>query len=489
MPHRMLPSAALGADGMSGRGRYALPHDWHSFDADAADDIIVAGKREWGWPEIFIAIQLLWNLVLFLPGAQAYRTIVRGTPYVLSGVALVYYFRQRNEQSLPASTTWLTVSFGLLLLNLLHETAHWMAGGAQIVFQLCITAPVFWMARAVRTEERFHQVLWVFFAASAIGATVGILQVYFPATFLPPEFSALAQSLNPNLVQSLTYVGANGREIVRPPGLSDLPGGAAVSGMMTMILGLTLALGSDRRWWIRACCFAAAVAGMTALYLTHVRSLTMVAAGSVALFAVLRLRQGRTAEGTLSLAAGVALVVGGYVWARAVGGDAVTDRFSGLTDESALRMFSEQRGMFIRYTLSELLYEFPFGAGLGRWGMMHVYFGDPTLWQAPPIHVEIQLTGWLLDGGIPLWLLYGGALAVAVRYTYNLAVYAASKTWQDVAVIVLCLQLILIALCMTGPVFNTQLGIMFWAITGALYGATHRHHEPMWDPRDGPLHA
>jgi hypothetical protein len=228
---------------------------------------------------------------------------------------------------------------------------------------------------------------------------------------------------------------------------------------------------------------------MTALYLTHVRSLTMVAAGSVALFAVLRLRQGRTAEGTLSLAAGVVLVAGGYLWARAVGGDAVTDRFSGLTDESALRMFSEQRGMFIRYTLSELLYEFPFGAGLGRWGMMHVYFGDPTLWQAPPIHVEIQLTGWLLDGGIPLWLLYGGALAVAVRYTYNQAVHAASKTWQDVAIIVLCLQLILIALCMTGPVFNTQLGIMFWAITGALYGATHRHYEPMWDPRDGPLHA
>jgi hypothetical protein len=259
--------------------------------------------------------------------------------------------------------------------------------------------------------------------------------------------------------------------------------------MVTMILGLTLALGRDRRWWVRASCLAAAVAGMTALYLTHVRSLTMVAAGSVALFAVLRLRQGRTVEGTLSLAAGVVLVAGAYVWARAVGGDAVTDRFSGLTDEGALRMFSEQRGMFIRYTLSELLYEFPFGAGLGRWGMMQVYFGDPTLWQAPPIHVEIQLTGWLLDGGLPLWLLYGGALAAAVRFTYNLAVRNASKAWQDVAIIVLCLQLILIALCMTGPVFNTQLGIMFWAITGALYGATRSRSEHAWDDHDGAQHA
>src|SRR5262245_2072385 len=449
----------------------------HAFDA-------VDTRERWGFPEAFIALQLLWGLVLFIPGAQAYRTIIRGTPYVLSGAALVYYFRQGKEHSLPASTSWLVASFGLLLLNMLHETAHWMAGGAQIVFQLCISAPVFWMAKAVRDEAQMHRLLWVFFVASAAGAVLGVLQVYFPARFLPPEFTSLGQAINPNLVQSMTYVGADGRDIVRPPGLTDLPGGAAVSGMMTMILGLTLALGRNRQWFTRAVCLGAAVAGMTALYLTHVRSLTMVAAAGVGLFALLRLRQGRTVEGTMSLALGAALVAGAYTWALAVGGDAVSDRFSGLTNEGALRMFSEQRGLFIRYTLSELLYQFPFGAGLGRWGMMQVYFGDSTMWQAPPIHVEIQLTAWLLDGGIPLWLLYGGALFMAVRFSYRLAVGAATKTWQDAAVIVLCLQLILIALCMTGPVFNTQLGIMFWAITGALYGAaraeTHRHNDDVW---------
>lgn len=440
-------------------------------------DAIDVRRVGWTWAEVFIALQLLWGLMLFIPGAQAYRAIIRGTPYVLSGASLVYYFRQGKTHRLPESATWLMVSFGLLLLNLLHETAHWMAGGAQIVFQVCISAPVFWMAMAVRSEERMYRVLWAFFAASAVGAIVGVLQVYFPERFLPPEFSVLAQSLNPNLVQSLTYIGANGRDIVRPPGLTDLPGGAAVSGMMTMILGLTLALGRDRRWSVRVACLAAAVAGMTALYLTHVRSLTMVAAGSVVLFALLRLRQGRTVDGTLSLAAGAALVAAGYIWALAVGGDAVSDRFSGLTNESALRMFSEQRGLFIRYTLSELVYQFPLGAGLGRWGMMQVYFGDPTLWQAPPIHVEIQATGWLLDGGIPLWILYGGALFAAVRYSYRLAVSASSTSWQDIAVIVLCLQLILIALCATGPVFNTQLGIMFWAVTGAFYGSTVRRDD------------
>src|SRR6185436_3090085 len=211
----------------------------HSATLDASvfdiynDDAVTAKDERWGFPEAFIALQLLWGLVLFIPGAQAYRTIIRGTPYVLSGAALIYYFRQGKGHTLPASTSWIVASFGLLLLNLLHETAQWMAGGAQIVFQLCITAPVFWMAKGVRNEAQMHRVLWVFFVASAAGAVLGVLQVYFPARFLPPEFTSLGQALNPNLIQSLTYVGANGRDIVRPPGLTDLPGGAAVAGMMT----------------------------------------------------------------------------------------------------------------------------------------------------------------------------------------------------------------------------------------------------------------
>jgi hypothetical protein len=454
----------------------------YSYEDDAVDD-------RWGWPELFIAMQLLWGVLLFVPGAQGYRTIIRAAPYVMSGAALVYYFRGGREQALPSSTTWLIVSFGLLLLNLLHETAHWFAGSAQIVFQICISAPVFWMAKAVRSDARMQRVLWVFFIASALGAIVGVLQVYFPKQFLPPEFSLLATSLNPNVVQSLTYVGANGREIVRPPGLSDLPGGAAVSGMMSMILGLSLGLGRNRRWYVRVACLAAAVVGMTALYFTHVRSMTLVAAGAVALFALLRMRQGRTVEGTLTLAAGAALVAGAYLWALAVGGDAVSDRFSVLADQGVFRMFQEQRGIVIRDTLSELLYQFPLGAGLGRWGMMQIYFGDTTMWQAPAIHVEVQVTGWLLDGGIPLLLLYGGALFVALRFSYMQAVAAIAREWQDVAVIALCMQLILISLCMTGPVFNTQLGIMFWAVTGALFGAALRRGHDRIDGDHEAAHA
>ena len=151
-------------------------------------------KHRWSWAELFVAIQLVLGLVLFLPGAQTYRTLIRALPYVASGAALVYYFRRGTGEPLPASSKWLSAMLALLVLNLLHETTHWVAGIAQVVFQLCIAAPAFWMGRAVRSEAHLMRVLWVLFVASALSSALGVLQVYYPATFLPREFSALARS-------------------------------------------------------------------------------------------------------------------------------------------------------------------------------------------------------------------------------------------------------------------------------------------------------
>ena len=181
--------------------------------------------ERWGWAEVFLVIQLLWGVALFVPGMQAYRAYLRALPYMASLGAMVYYFRQPTGERVHASGRWLVVSLGVLVLNLLHATTHSTAGLAQIVFQLSILAPALWMTRAVRTEKRLARMLWILFASSAISSLVGVLQVYYPERFLPPEFSALGLEMNPDLVSSLTYRGADGQEIVRPPGLSDMPGG------------------------------------------------------------------------------------------------------------------------------------------------------------------------------------------------------------------------------------------------------------------------
>jgi hypothetical protein len=434
------------------------------------------GAERWGWIELFIGVQLLWGVLLFVPGIQPYRAYVRALPYVASLAGLLFVLGPNTGEPTPSTGRWLVAVFGLLVLNLLHTETHLMAGVAQIVFQLAIAAPMFWVARAVHSEARLLRIIWVIFGASFLNAAVGILQVYFPDQFLPPEFSSLARSLNPDYVDALTYVGAGGELIIRPPGLSDLPGGAAIAGLMTVVLGVALASRGHRTRIVRALSYGAAAIGMTTLYLTQVRSLTVMAALGILMLAAIRLRQGRVIQGSWIAVGGVVLVAGSFIWAVAIGGVSLSERFEDLFETGVFTSFQENRGLFLEYTLNEMLFQFPLGAGLGRWGMMHVYFGDPSLWQSPPVHVEIQITGWLLDGGVPMWLCYGGALVSALRFGYLLAVRAETEWLQYFGTIALCIQLTIIGLCFTGPVFNTQLGILFWTVTAALLGAAEVWH-------------
>ena len=306
---------------------------------------------------------------------------------------------------------------------------------------------------------------------ACVSAAVGVLQVYYPDVFLPPEFSALARSLNPAIIDALSYVGPDGRSIIRPPGLSDLPGGAAVAGLTTVVLGIAYISHEGHHRLVRIFSVGAVAVGMTALYLTQVRALTVMAAVGVFVFAAVRLRQGRILQGGWIAIGGAALVAASFMWAASIGGKAIEDRFSGLIETGLLDTYQQTRGLFLEYTLRELLFRFPLGAGLGRWGMMQVYFADPSMWHAPPIHVEIQITGWLLDGGVLMWLFYGGALASAGRLAYVSAVNRSTDSLRYLSASVLAFQLAIVGLCLAGPVFNTQLGVVFWTVTGALSGA------------------
>jgi hypothetical protein len=192
--------------------------------------------------------------------------------------------------------------------------------------------------------------------------------------------------------------------------------------------------------------------------------LCMLAAGAV------RLRQGRVAHTAWVLGSAAALVIASFTWAVAVGGESVVDRFQSILDVGVVQSYQENRGMFLSYTLQELLYEYPFGAGIGRWGMMSAYFGEPENWQFPALWAEIQLTGWLYDGGVLLWICFSGAIATATLYTYKIA-SSAETHLSDLATMVLTLQVLVIGLCFTGPVFNTQMGIVFWLLSASVYGA------------------
>jgi hypothetical protein len=276
--------------------------------------------------------------------------------------------------------------------------------------------------------------------------------------------------LSDTWVDQLSYEGAGGRTIVRPPGLTDQPGAASIAGTIAAVLGLGLTLLSNGGA-NRVLGLGGATLGLFVLYLAQVRSLLLMCVAGFVMMAVLMFRRGRFAAGTWLLTGGATLVLSAFFWAVSVGGEGVGRRFTELAERGAIQTYRENRGHFLSYTLGELLDEYPLGAGVGRWGMMYIYFGDPTDLAAPPIYVEIQPTGWLLDGGVPLWVCYGGAIFAAFATAWRLATQRFSPPVADLATLVLPVLLAIVGMGLAGPIFNTQIGILFWFLVGSLYGA------------------
>jgi hypothetical protein len=423
-----------------------------------------------GWLELFVAVQYCSTAVLLIPGTQPLRIFVRAFPYVLS-LAMLYLIgnAHRGGRKLPPGGMLLTMGLVVLGINLMHPSTDLSAGVAQVVFQLSIAAPLYWASRLKLDRARLDWLLWLMFLSNAASAVLGLLQVYYPDTFMPPEFSAQALAMNPAAVESLTYRSATGELITRPPGLTDMPGGAAVGALFTALLGLTFGARSSLVWYKRAAYFGLAGVGLVTLYFTQVRSLLLMAAGAVVVMSVLLFRQRRIVQAMTLASMTAVLLVAAFAWATAFGGQSVYDRFVVITEAGVATSFQENRGIFIEHTVDELLYEYPMGAGLGRWGMMRANFASPDT-PNEQIWVEIQMTGWLLDGGVLMWFAYGGALVLSLLFVYRQA--AASEAGLAYsALTVFSLNLLVVGLTFSGPAFNTQLGIQYWFLTGLLYAA------------------
>jgi hypothetical protein len=426
-------------------------------------------SEPWGWIELFVLSQVFWGVLLFIPGSQAYRFYIRAFPYLTSLAAVVACARSNSTSTKVPGAGWILAVLVLLVANLVHEETWFTAGCAQVVFQLAICAPVFWAARMWLPPSRLERVILLIFAANLLGSIVGLLQVYYPATFMPPEFSRLAAIMDKDFLSSLTYVGAGDRAIIRPPGLSDMPGGAAISGSFLAVIAFGLAVRENQSRLRHVIFYASVVIGMTIVYLTQIRSiLLMILAGMLAV-AWIRLRQGRIGQSTYIALSAAGLLVGSFVWAVTVGGDSVSQRYTGIYDTGVVQSYQDNRGIFLTYTIFQQPWEYPLGAGIGRWGMMSAYFPEPGNWQHPSLYAEIQPTGWIYDGGVLMCVFYPAALFVAMRYVYKVAI-ARGDPLSDSATVLFIVQLLVFGLCFTGPVFNTQIGIMFWLSTAMLYG-------------------
>jgi hypothetical protein len=299
---------------------------------------------------------------------------------------------------------------------------------------------------------------------NAASSVLGILQFYYPDRFNPPEIHTVGKyGLDPYI-----YTTADGRQVIRPCGLSDTPGGAASAGLGACIFGVAFALWPMARWK-RLACAGMSLVGMAVIYTTNVRSaLVLALVSQLCMAGILALRRDFVKLSQMGVVAGL-IFVAALTWAVRNGGEAMVNRFASLLEGSANQVYYQNRGHYLEHALGTTLFEYPIGAGLGRWGMMAYYFHA-----ANTEYVEIQIQGWIVDGGIPLLIGYLGGILAGIILAIRLAIRSRDRLLRYAAMIIAVVSMAVLVQCLSYVPFSSTQGVQFWILIGALAGASPR---------------
>ena len=432
-----------------------------------------AKKLPWGFAEVFAISQTALPAILILPGTQPVRLPIRISAFAISLAAFAWYLlspKAKLRQSKAQS--WVFGVMALLAVMLFHpSTPSFIGGLAHLAVYVAVMAPLFWAPAMVESPERLARIMWILLICAGVNSVVGVLQVYDPDRWLPAEFSRfmLAQDMG---LGPVTFTGPDGRQMVRPPGLFDTPGSVSGPAVYAALLGLVFAI-SRTETWRRILSLGFAGAGLAAIYLSQVRISWAVTLGMMLAYSLTLSRQGRFARATqFSMLAG-GIFVGGFVLAVSLGGQEISERFLTLFASDPLSVYRSARGAHLDMTFGELLVEHPFGAGLGRWGMAAAYFGTFSE-QHPAMWAEIQLAGWMIDGGILMIALYGGALVMTALSAWRVAMVPNDTRLATCGAVVLAANLGTAAMIFSFTLFVAQMGIQYWFLAGALHGVAAR---------------
>jgi hypothetical protein len=431
--------------------------------------------------EYFVILEIVCQLALLSSTLAPFRIVFRTAVF---GASLGFLFVLPGQGKLHPAAKAAFVVMTILAVSLLNPGINNATSAtAQFALYLAILAPLFWVSRLRIDLAEMRRVIFLLWAFQFVSSIFGLLQVYFPGRF-QFAISTVVQGNGAGYLGMLQFQNAYGQTVYRPMGLTDTPGGAAAAGFFAVLFAAAFFL-LERRRWMRCLYGGAMLVGMAAIYLSQVR--VMLVMEIVCVLAFLTLMSWRAAQvsnpmpgrrrggrhlayltGLLALA-----VVGGFTWAVAVGGTAITERVNSLTTENPTEVYQKNRGQFLTYTLEEVLPEYPLGAGPGRWGMMFYYFGNSSDGKAPALWSEIQWTGWLYDGGVPLVLAYTLALVLAFRSAYQIALNRSSAELATFAALVFAYGIGVLASTFDGNYFVSGGGLDFWMLNALLFNAAY----------------
>jgi hypothetical protein len=355
----------------------------------------------------------------------------------------------------------------------LHPHTNSIASGlAQCFLYLSILAPLFWVSGLKITPKGFETLIFLIWIFHTVSALFGVLQMYFPGQFQPVLSTAIQNQAWRG--DNLKIILANGQEVFRPMGLTDIPGGAASAGFFALLFGMVIALKYLNPFLLIAGAGSGAI-GLFCILLSQVRSILVSSVICLFFFGLILVKSAQFSRLSMMVSGVTALFVATFGWAIAIGGTMTLDRINTLFSGSAGDVYHQNRGHFLQNTIGDLLPQYPLGAGLGRWGMMNNYFGDPQNMDAQPIWVEIQWTAWLFDGGIPLIIAYVAAILIACYTTYKIAINRKLGDFGLWGGLILSYSISSIAILFNYPLFIGQGGMEFWLLNTALFVAASNY--------------
>jgi hypothetical protein len=430
-------------------------------------------KTSWelGWIHFFLVFQFVLQLLMLFPQIGAARAPMRIASFAISLFLLVWI--PGKGIKFPAQNACIAAIYILLLQLFLNPGLNSViAGIAQCGLYTSIFAPVFWVSRLKVSLTSFQSLMYTLWGFHTLSAIVGVLQVYNPGQF-QPALSTAIQSFYGEDPETLKITLADGSKVLRPMGLTDAPGGAARAGFYALILGLGFALNS-KRMVVKCAGVASSAIGLFGLYLSQVRTAFVSVIIGLVILAICLFKQGDFKKLSVFVSGTIALFVSVFSWAIAVGGSSSLERLLALTAEDPNTVYQQNRGGFLTTTIQELLPQYPFGAGLGRWGMMNHYFGDNSNPFTAPLWAEIQVTGWLYDGGVPLIIAYVIAIFFVFKVCWETAIDRRFPLLSFWAAVMLAYNFSVLASMFSSSLLIGQAGLEFWLLNAALLMAVRQ---------------
>ena len=430
-------------------------------------------QLDWTWAHSFILLQFSLQILLLFPQFSILRVPMRIASFALS-LFLLLFLPQKGPKH-PASTSAIWVLAIMLLQFCIHPHINsMMAGAAQCAMYLAILGPLFWVKSLKITPRGFESLIFMMWGFHTLSAAFGLLQVYYPGQFEVSLSTAIKNSAYGG--ENLLITLANGEQVYRPMGLTDTPGGAATAGLYALLFAVGIAL-KNKNPGLRIACISSAAIGIFCIYLSQIRSVLVFAAICMVCMATVLARTGQFGR-LVAMTSGVTtLFVASFSWAVAVGGTSTLERISSLFADDASAVYQENRGHFLQDTIEHLLPQYPLGAGLGRWGMINGYFGDNTYLVSRPLWVEIQWTGWLFDGGVPLIIAYVAALFFACLTAWKIATNQKLGDFSLWGGLIFAYNIGALAVTFNYPLFLSQGGMEFWLLNATLFVAVNNSKE------------